>query len=236
MFNNLKGVLDPKKFYLSDNLKPTVILLLATILPVIHRTYGSIEFAHRRFLLMNDFEAVLYTFFSAFFLMGIAPIVVILIIFREPLSDYGFNLRDWKKGLFMTSLLLVLIGVLFVYPSSQNQEIRNFYPLDKESGDSLFVFLRLQLFRGMFFYSAWEFFFRGFILFGLRKYTGNWIAICIQVIPSCMWHIGMATPELFSSIFAGVLFGILAIQTCSIFWCFLLHYFIGIVLDIFIII
>lgn len=123
-----------------------------------------------------------------------------------------------------------------MYPSSQIPEIRASFPLDKGAGDSILAFLKLQVLRGLLFYSAWEFFFRGFILFGLRKYTGDWMAICIQVIPSSMWHIGMATPEVFSSILAGLLFGILAIRTRSIFWCFLLHYFIGIFLDIFIII
>jgi membrane protease YdiL (CAAX protease family) len=235
MTKRLKDVLNPGELYSHDQFKPTIILLLATILPVAHRTIGSIEFAHRRFPLMNDSEAVLYMFLSAFFLMGVLPAVFVLWIFRDRLSDYGLTLGDWRTGLFVTAFLLVLIGVVFVYPSSQIPEIRAFFPLDKGAGDSVFAFLKLQVFRGLFFYSAWEFFFRGFMLFGLRKYTGDWMAICIQVIPSCMWHIGMAAPEVFSSILAGLLFGILAIRTRSILWCFLLHYFIGVVLDIFII-
>ena len=220
MLKRLKDVLNPRELYSHDQLKPTVILLLAVILPVAHRTIGSIEFAHRRFSLTNDFDAVLYMFLSAFFLMGVLPAVVILFIFRQRLSEYGLTIGDWRKGLHVTAFLLILIGVLFVYPSSQIPEIRTYFPLDKGAGDSVLVFLKLQLFRGALFYSAWEFFFRGFMLFGLRKYTGDWMAICIQVIPSCMWHIGMATPEIFSSILAGLLFGILAIRTRSIFWCY----------------
>jgi len=235
MFRRLMDVLNWRELYSHDQFKPTVILLLAAILPVAHRTIGSIEFAHRRFPLMSEFEAVLYTFLSAFFLMGVLPSLFVLLIFRERLSAYGLTLEEWRNGLKVTAFLLILIGVVIVYPSSLIPEIRAFFPLDKGAGDSALVFLKLQLFRGLFFYSAWEFFFRGFILFGLRKYTGDWMAICIQVIPSCMWHIGMATPEIFSSILAGLLFGILAIRTRSILWCFLLHYFIGVVLDIFII-
>lgn len=185
---------------------------------------------------MNDFEAVIYMFLTAFFLMGVLPAIFVLLIFRERLSDYGLTLGDWRKGLQVTAFLLILICVVVVYPSSQNSEIRASFPLDKGAGDSISAFLKLQVLRGLLFYSAWEFFFRGFILFGLRKYTGDWMAICIQIIPSSMWHIGMATPEVFSSILAGLLFGILAIRMRSIFWCFLLHYFIGIFLDIFIII
>lgn len=94
MLKRLKDVLNPGELYSHDPFKPTIILLLATILPIAHRTIGSIEFAHRRFPFMNDFEAVLYMFLTAFFLMGVLPAVFVLLIFRERLSDYGLTLRD----------------------------------------------------------------------------------------------------------------------------------------------
>ena len=81
MLKRLKDVLNPGELYSHEQFKPTIILLLAAILPVAHRTIGSIEFAHRRFSLTNDFDAVLYMFLSAFFLMGVLPAVVILFIF-----------------------------------------------------------------------------------------------------------------------------------------------------------
>lgn len=95
--------------------------------------------------------------------------------------------------------------------------------------------LLVELLRGLLFYTAWEFFFRGFLLFGLQKDFGIWAAICIQTIPSCLWHIGLPTGEIFASIAAGILFGILAVRTRSILWAFLLHLLIGVGTDLFIV-
>jgi membrane protease YdiL (CAAX protease family) len=89
--------------------------------------------------------------------------------------------------------------------------------------------------RGALFYTAWEFFYRGFMLFGLRRYVGDWLAICIQTIPQCLWHIGMPTGEILSSIAGGILFGIMALRTRSILWPMLLHFSIGVFLDLFIV-
>lgn len=230
------NVLDPRSFWTSDQIKPTVILILAAILPTLHRYFGSMEFARRTLANISDFQASVYMFGAAFLLMGILPLVIVYFAFREPLKSYGLALGDWRRGLPVMVILLVLIAAVMIYPASQTEEMRQAFPFDKGAADSIFLFLRLQVLRGLLFYSAWEFFFRGFMLFGLRKYCGDWIAICIQTVPSCLWHIGMPTGEIFSSIIAGILFGILAIRTRSILWVFLLHYFIGVVLDIFIVI
>lgn len=232
----LISTLDPRNLWTTDQVKPSVILILSALLPALHRYFGSMEFARRSFPAANDFEASLYMFAAAFLVMGILPVLMVRFGFRESLRDYGLNLGEWRRGLSVTLFLFVLIAVLLIYPASQTEEIRAFFPFDRAAGDSIFAFFRLQFFRGLFFYSAWEFFFRGFVLFGLRRYIGDGIAICVQTIPSCLWHIGMPAPEIFSSLVAGILFGILALRTRSIFWVFLLHYLIGVVLDLFIVI
>ena len=229
-------ILNPKTLYTSDQIKPTLILILSALLPAVHRYFGSMEFALQKFQPISEFAASVYMFGAAFVLMGVLPLVVIYFIFREPLKSYGLNLGDWRIGLPAVAILFVLIAGIMIYPASQTEEIRAFFPFDKNAGDSVFSFLRLEVLRGLFFYSAWEFFFRGFMLFGLRKYFGDWMAICIQIIPSCLWHIGMTSGEIFGSLVAGFLFGILAIRTRSILWVFLLHYLIGVVLDLFILI
>jgi len=230
-----------KKFHISGELntkgqgKPTTILLMAATLPALQRTFGSIEFARATFQNSSEFFCVMYMFITAFVFFGIIPALTIKFFFSEPLKEYGIRLGDWRWGLPAVLIFFILISVILIYPSSQTAEIRSFFPYDKSAGETIFSFIRLQFFRGLLFYSAWEFFFRGFILFGLRKYFGDWMAICIQVIPSCLWHLGLSAGEIFISIAAGLLFGVMAIRTRSIFWPFLLHYFIGIILDLFII-
>jgi len=217
-------------------LKPTLILLGAALLLTLHRYLGSIEFATRAFPSASRFEATAFMFAAAQLLMGLVPLAIIIFIFREPLQDYGLKIGDWKFGLAATAILFPIIACLMLYPASQTGEIKAFYPFDQSAGESVALFLRLELWRGVLFYTAWEFFFRGFMLFGLRRSVGDWLAICIQTIPSCLWHIGMPTGEIISSIPGGILFGLLALRTGSILWPLLLHYLIGIGLDFFIVI
>jgi membrane protease YdiL (CAAX protease family) len=236
MIKQLITIWNPARLYSRAQLKPTIILLLATILPTIHVYFGSIDFARKTFSSISGFGAANYMFTSMFIFMGLLPAAVVVFIFRENLKVYGLTIGDWRKALPLTIFLIIVIAGLMLYPSSQNADFRNVYPFDKEAGNSIFTFLRFEILRGVLFYTAWEFFFRGFMLFGLRKYVGDWIAICIQTIPSCLWHIGLPIGEIFASILAGILFGIIAIRTNSILWVFILHYLIGVFLDLFIVI
>jgi membrane protease YdiL (CAAX protease family) len=229
-------MLDIRTLLHSEEEKPTVILIASALLLTLHRCFGSMDFAARYFPSASSFEMAFFMFAAAFVLLGVIPLAAIILIFRESPREYGLRLGDWKTGLVATAILTVVIFGAMLLPASQTQEMRNFYPFDKGAGDSVFAFLKLELARGILFYTAWEFFFRGFMLFGLRKHVGDWLAICIQTIPSCLWHIGTPTGEIFSSIAGGILFGLLAIRTHSILWPFLLHYLIGVGLDLFIVV
>lgn len=236
MMKQLLSILDPRTLYTSEQLKPTVLMILAALAPTVHRYFGSIEFARLTFPSLSDFESCVYMFGAAFLVMGLLPVAIVHFVFRESLRDYGLTVGNWRIGLPVVLLLFVLIAGFLLYPSSHTEEMRSFYPFDKGAGDSMLSFIRLEVSRGLLFYTAWEFFFRGFLLFGLRKSFGDWAAICMQTIPSCLWHIGMPTGEIFGSLAAGILFGIMAIRSRSILWVFLLHFMIGVGTDLFIVI
>jgi uncharacterized protein len=220
----------------SSEVIPMFILLSAALLPTLHRYFGSIEFARTYLPELSASSASVFMFISAFIVFGMIPLALVVFLWKESPVNYGLRLGDWRLGLKANAVLFPVIAIMLLYPSSMTTEMTGFYPLDRTAGESVYMFLRHEIARVLFFYSAWEFFFRGFILFGLRKYVGDWLAICIQTIPSCLWHIGMPTGEIFASIAGGLLFGILAIRTGSILWPLLLHVLIGITLDLFIVI
>jgi membrane protease YdiL (CAAX protease family) len=215
--------------------KSTLILLSAPILLTLHRYYGSMEFYERS--LANFFPtmsaglaAPLFMFFSAFFLLGIIPILLIKFVFKERLSDYGIQMGDVRWGLLALVGLLPVI-VLLLIPSARMESFRAVYPFYRNAGDSLPQFLFYEILRGVFFYTAWEFFFRGFMFQGLRESLGDWNALVVQIIPSCLWHIGFPDGEIFGSIIGGFLFAFLVLRTKSLLSAFLLHWGMGIILD-----
>jgi len=219
----------------SGELKPTVILIGATILLAAHRHFGAPMFWGVHAPFSGGIADPLVMFLSAFVLLGLIPLAIVIWGFHEKAREYGLRLGDWRLGLRITAILFPLICILLLLPAAGNQEMRLFYPMAPAFTGSASGFAMLEIPRILLFYTAWEFFFRGFLLFGLRPIIGDWMAICVQVVPSTLWHIGLPSSELFAAIAGGLLFGVMALRTRSIIWPFLLHALIGIGLDLIII-
>ena len=79
----LAQVLDLRGFVRSEEMKPTVILILSALLLTAHRYFGSIEFAARTFVTASEFERAGFMFLAAFVLMGVIPAIVTKKIFRD---------------------------------------------------------------------------------------------------------------------------------------------------------
>ncbi len=223
-------LLDLRTFFGRGEMKVSVILLGSAFLPAVHRAWGSIEF-FQTFGGGGDLRAPVFMFLTAFLFMAVLPVLAIRGLFHESPRDYGLRLGDWRTGALSSLVFAPIIAVCLLYPASQTTEMRSFYPFAQSAAHSLLDFIVLELSRVVFFYTAWEFFFRGFILFGLEERFGAWPALCIQVIPQCLWHVGMPTGELLFSVAGGILFGVMALRTRSILWPWILHCFIGICMD-----
>lgn len=238
--NGVSGYVNWSELWSAEQLKPTVILLSAPLLLTLQRYYGSMEFFIEHFgsavpVQAQDFSAALYFFSSVFVLMGVLPLVLVRFVFREPLSDYGLRFGDWRNGVFALLILVPLIALLFLLPSSYRDDFRSYYPFAKSIKSNFGRFLLFEAFRGLLFYTAWEFFFRGYMLLGLKSTFGFWQSLLIQIIPSCLWHIGTPDGEIFGSIAGGILFAVLVLRTRSLIYAFLLHWSIGFLLDFFIV-
>jgi membrane protease YdiL (CAAX protease family) len=77
---------------------------------------------------------------------------------------------------------------------------------------------------------AVEFFFRGFLLFGLARFIGPY-AVYVAVIPYCMIHFGKPLPETIGAIIAGIVLGKMALASKSIFPGILIHCLVGCLMD-----
>jgi membrane protease YdiL (CAAX protease family) len=75
-----------------------------------------------------------------------------------------------------------------------------------------------------------EFFFRGYLLFGLFPKIG-YLAIFVAAIPYVMVHFAKPPSEALGSMFAGILLGYMALRSGSIWGGFLLHWVVGMTMD-----
>jgi len=69
---------------------------------------------------------------------------------------------------------------------------------------------------------AWEFLFRGYMLFGLEKSIGK-SAIFVQTIPFVLLHLGKPILETLACIPGGFILGYVAYRTRSFLPCFIIH-------------
>ncbi len=209
-----------------------VAILCGVTLTTLHRQACGVDNLPVVGLLTTETARVWLYFLCTAVLFGAVPYVLIRRVWKKPLREFGVSVGDWRFGLAANAVLLPIIAAAFLLPAAQMDDMRAFYPIDKAAADSLARFLPYAAGRVVLYFIAWEFFFRGFLLFGLRDSVGDITAICIQVLPSALWHVGYPTGELYASIAAGLLFGWLAIRTRSILWPWLLHAGIGVVTDL----
>jgi len=206
--------------------KVIIIFLSIAVLQTV-----SYYFTSRRFFRLNlfpffeDYENVflieyLYWFIGDFFTYFLIPLVIIRILLKERIKDYGLSLGEYKAGITITLLFLALMLPL-VWIVSALPAFSQTYPHLSSAKSSWRIFLLYE--TGMLIYMfSWEFVWRGFMLFGLKEKFGYY-AVLIQMIPFLILHNGKPAPETFGAIIAGIALGILALRTNSIVYCVITH-------------
>ena len=174
-----------------------------------------------------------YQFLMINILFLLIPVLLIKFVLKEKLSDYGLGLGDWRFGLKAILVTLPLMMPL-LYFSAADKAMQATYPLVKVVGKNPKIFL-LWAATYFTFYVAWEFMFRGFMLFGLREKFGNFGSIMFQVLISTIMHYDKPFAETFGAIIAGAIWGAIAFRTRSIYYVLIFHWLFGLANDIFVI-
>ena len=227
---------DLKLDFNKRNIHYYIILLSAPILLTIYRYHGYPGTFEPFFNLPipQDQNIRINQFIIFFILTFIIPALYIKLAMKQKLTDFGFGTGDIKYGL-KTLILIPVIIAPAIYFAAKMPDLQTEYPLAKsllQDQSHLLIYESAYL---IFYYIAWEFFFRGFILFGLKEKFGAVNAILIQTISSCLVHIDKPEGEIIGSIIAGIILGIIVLRTKSIWYVVILHAAIGILTDILII-
>jgi uncharacterized protein len=161
----------------------------------------------------------------------LVPMMLILLVFRKEPSEFGFGVGDPRRGYFLAGVFFLLLLPLMIFAATRS-EYQRYYPLDPRATYNLAGLCRFELVYGVYLF-CWEFFFRGFLLFGLGRWLGFW-SVFVQAAAFGIMHWGK--PEFLPSFFSGVILGILALRSRSFMPCFVLHWAISMTFDIFIIV
>lgn len=158
----------------------------------------------------------------------ISPLLLLLLFKRTP-KDFGINLgnpKQWMKEVFFFyAIFLIILIIAFKFTN-----LKTVYPLYRKAAHGMSYFFFYQLIQ-LWYMLGWEFFFRGFMLFGLEKTFGR-MSVVIQAIPFALWHFKKPKIEAYGAIFAGIFLGIIGLRARSFLPCVLLHYLIIVTADI----
>jgi membrane protease YdiL (CAAX protease family) len=156
-------------------------------------------------------------------------LIVIPCLPGERIRDYHLSPKGFFRHLviYLGLFALVLPAVII---ASRTQGFRDTYPFYRSANQS---YADLFAWEGIYAaqFIALEFFFRGFLLQGLRKALGG-NAVFVMIVPYCMIHYGKPMPETFGAIIAGLVLGSLAMRTRSIWGGVLIHVTVGVTMDL----
>ena len=183
-----------------------------------------------------------------------APLVVILLVLKSEPSQFGLTRGDRRLGLkwtliawvVMVLLLAVAVSIPSLHTQFQQQYLYGRLSRYLSGVGPVFsnqhVYLKALLYYEMamgFYMFCWEFFFRGFLLFGLQKSRlGAVGAVIVQALLFALLHWSYVPnaskpfAEVLSALPGGIILGILALRTRSFVYGFLAHWAISLTLDL----
>ena len=135
--------------------------------------------------------------------------------------DYGWRWSDWRKHL-KIALILWAIMLPFIIYFSRMPDVRASYAnyLPPTTNAIEWAWLLVSLVIYMF---CWEWFFRGFGLFGMAQGFGPWVSIGIGAICFGLAHTGKPQAEMISAFGGGLILGILCWREKSFVPAFFTH-------------
>jgi membrane protease YdiL (CAAX protease family) len=153
----------------------------------------------------------LFSFATYFFL----PWFVIVVVFRQRLSDFGFKLRGAFQDGWIYIAFFAVMWPLLIWVST-HQHFQQTYPFYKlRDGESLWPYFWMWEAAYFLQFIGLEFFFRGFMVHGTRHRFGVY-SIFVMAVPYCMIHFGKPMLETCGAIIAGVVLGFMSLKTRSI--------------------
>jgi uncharacterized protein len=218
--------------------RPLVVLLVAVVCLTLQEYWGDRDTYARLFKRPRDldwihsyYELKSFAWWTGWRVGGyvLVPLVTVLLLPGERLRDYGFSIRGFREHAWI--YVVLFLGVLpLVVAVSFTRAFQHAYPFYKLANRSTFDLLAWELMYALQFLSL-EFFFRGFLLHGLKRSLGAH-AIWVMVVPYVMIHYEKPLPETLGAIFAGLVLGTLALRTRSI-WCgVLIHISVAVTMDL----
>lgn len=152
------------------------------------------------------------------------PLAVILLLMRRNPAAFGLSLGNWRLWcVYVAVTCFAACPILFAF--SKVDSLNTYYSLHNFD-------IRSYLPRIIVYLTAWEFLFRGYLLFGLKDRFKE-ASILIQMVPFVLLHLGKPEIETLSTIPMGIYLGYAAYRGNSFLPAVIIHIFINVLFRVF---
>jgi membrane protease YdiL (CAAX protease family) len=169
---------------------------------------------------INNARQILTQRLIGIFFFGFVSFIVISFILHSDTANYGTSLPNLKTFLWLIILSSVIIPMN--YYNSKNNENLEQYPQvrNREWTYSLLILSATSWIAYLF---AYEFMFRGFLLFSSLPLLGFWPSILLNTAVYSLVHIPKGNKETLGAIPFGILISYLVIETGTFWIAFFAH-------------
>jgi len=217
---------------------PVSIFVVTLVLSLIHIFVCSERFFSTRLshhLKINDERVtqslgVLYKRVTSFLLFTLSVVLFIKFVLGDSIKRYGLSKGSGHIPPSVILPLFVLSALTLLFYSKKERVYKNHPEVHLASISKGYFIISTVTY--VFYFFGYESLYRGFLLFGLRRYTGNWIAIVVSMAFTAFTHIRAPRHLLLGSVVTGFIFPYVCLATESIRLILVLHCLIGIGMDV----
>jgi hypothetical protein len=188
------------------------------------------------------------SFLAGFALVVLVPIVLIKLVYRQDLRDYGLGLppKDRRGLALLSAAILLIVSLPAFYLGTRDPGMRATYPLYRGPFGGVGQFALYEA-GYLLFFVAIEFVFRGYLLFGLYQardrdalpgthgipgpFVFGYYASLISMLSYTAWHLGKPVPELWGTLVWGIATGTVVLASRSIWPVVVVHWVLNVFLD-----
>jgi membrane protease YdiL (CAAX protease family) len=158
---------------------------------------------------------------TGFVILGGIPFLTGLIILRGKISAYGLGITIGRNVLYYIIILSVLIISINLFASRSQVSLKK-YPLIKTKSWSLKLLI-ISSSGWIMYLLAYEFLFRGFLLFTCIQSFGIWPAIIINIMIYSLTHVPQGLNETLGAVPFGLVLCYIVVLSGTIWPAFILH-------------
>ncbi|WP_162230761.1 CPBP family intramembrane glutamic endopeptidase [Marinagarivorans algicola] len=152
--------------------------------------------------------------YESLLMYGVVPCLLLVILGHHKLDALALGIGDWRFWL-PASALYLAAAIPIMLIGANDQALNEYYQKTNVN------WLR-HVSTTLIYLLGWEYFFRGFLLAGLRKNLKEG-AILLQMIPFTLLHLGKPDIEILSCILSGLIWGYICYRSRSFWPAFLMH-------------